>query len=369
VERKVGGQVVDNADVYSDYKILHHTDRINQVIKGEQVVPVMIFLNLSDLCNHDCSFCSFRMSGYPNNQKFATGTMAKFGTNNPNRMITTDKALEIIKDISLLGCKSIVFTGGGEPTVHPDHHKLFEHALDNGLECGLVTNGHLLNEKTIKTLNRFKWIRVSIESSDPKVYSSIHRVNEAAFDKIVNNISLLVQHKSNVGMNYVITEDNCSHDQILNFAQMGLNLGVKHIRFAFCLTPKLQSFYSDYDSIVESISIARSKYQSDNYTVYDNFVTRKDNVSHQPNYSHCYMQEFTPNIGADLNVYRCCTLSYNDRGLMGSISNMRFYDFWNSKLKEESVSAFDPTGCKICPVNSKNLLLNKIRDTDDINFL
>ena len=85
--------------------------------KAMRSAPAQVQLILSDLCNHDCSFCAYRLSGYTSNMNFADVD----GNKNPRRMIPTEKALEIVKDCSTLGVQGLQFTGGGEPTVHPDH--------------------------------------------------------------------------------------------------------------------------------------------------------------------------------------------------------------------------------------------------------
>lgn len=47
----------DIAGPYSSLKILHHPERIAQLRRGEQIVPTHLEMVLSDLCNHDCSWC------------------------------------------------------------------------------------------------------------------------------------------------------------------------------------------------------------------------------------------------------------------------------------------------------------------------
>lgn len=49
--------VSDIAGPYSSLKILHHPERIAQLRRGEQIVPTHLEMVLSDLCNHDCSWC------------------------------------------------------------------------------------------------------------------------------------------------------------------------------------------------------------------------------------------------------------------------------------------------------------------------
>jgi MoaA/NifB/PqqE/SkfB family radical SAM enzyme len=50
-------EVADIAGPYSSLKILHHPERIAALKRGEQIVPTHLEMVLSDLCNHDCSWC------------------------------------------------------------------------------------------------------------------------------------------------------------------------------------------------------------------------------------------------------------------------------------------------------------------------
>src|SRR5688500_4652854 len=129
---------------YSVLKAAWHADRITTMREGGQSVPVNLQLILSDLCNHDCWWCAYRASNGLSSAGFAGPDKNGKLSHNPNRMIPTAKAAEIITDARELGVKSITFTGGGEPTVHPDHLSLFGMALELGIDCSLNTNGNLL---------------------------------------------------------------------------------------------------------------------------------------------------------------------------------------------------------------------------------
>ncbi len=60
----------DKKEAYSPFKVVHHMDMIDQLRNGDQPVPSQVQLVISDVCNHDCSFCAYRMSGYTSNQNF-----------------------------------------------------------------------------------------------------------------------------------------------------------------------------------------------------------------------------------------------------------------------------------------------------------
>ena len=143
-------------------------------------MPVQVQLIISDLCNQDCQFCTHRMSNGTASEQFAVN-----GNHNPNRMIPTEKCLEILDDCEMLGVKAIQFTGGGEPTVHPEHIKIFDYA-QRRFKTGLITNGFYL--KDLAVYNRFDWIRVSLDAFTKETYQKIR--DHSGFDKVINNLKI-----------------------------------------------------------------------------------------------------------------------------------------------------------------------------------
>ena len=162
---------MDKQEAYSPFKVVHHMDRLMQLKNGEQPVPSQVQLVISDVCNHDCSFCAYRMSGYTSNENF--GILDKVSQkveSNPNRKISYDKCVEILEDCKELGVRAIQFTGGGEPTTHLDHPKIFQKVIDLGMDLALITNGAILKPDVVDTLVHAKWVRFSIDAGTPEMY-------------------------------------------------------------------------------------------------------------------------------------------------------------------------------------------------------
>ncbi len=68
--------------------------------------------------------------------------------------------------------------------------------------------------------------------------------------------------------------------------------------------------------------------------------------------------QILPVIGADLNIYPCQDKAYNlDEGLIGSIKDVRFKDFWFSdKNKFFKINPFKSCDHH-CVANAKNRLI------------
>ena len=329
--------------------------------------PKQVQLILSDLCNQDCSFCAYRMSGYTSNELFVGDSeAAKYGHNNPKRWIPTLRALSLLDEMKEAGVLSVQFTGGGEPTVHPDHEKIFDRALSLGLRCSLVSNGVKWSDNLVNDiLPAFDWVRVSIDAGNIDSYASIRRTPKKNWHRVWDNLALLSLgirrncSATTLGAGFVVTPESWS--EIHAFTRLAKATGVHNVRFtAMFSTENETPFLKIYDEVRVLIEKARHDFQTDTFAVHDNFGSRfNDLKQHAPDYSYCSYQSYTAYIGGDMKAYRCCVLAYNKRGLVegGDLKNRSFAEFWKSQERKKDMNALDATGCPRCQFNSKNRAL------------
>ena len=83
-------------------------------------------------------------------------------------------------------------------------------------------------------------------------------------------------------------------------------------------------------------------------------------------YQTCPSMQFLTIIGADSKVYSCHDKAYTKLGLLGSIENQRFKDFWYSDKNRERMQAINPsTDCQHhCAEHKRNLLLHEYLAVD-----
>src|SRR3990167_6955639 len=143
--------------------------------------PKQVQLVISDLCNEDCNFCAYRMSAsvtgtkaYSSNELFVGDSKrAVYGHDNPVRFIPTERAISFMDEFKRAGVLAVQFTGGGEPTVHKDHERIFESALAASLKASLVSNGLRWSDRLrSEILPRFSWVRVFVDAGCPVTYST-----------------------------------------------------------------------------------------------------------------------------------------------------------------------------------------------------
>jgi len=344
----------DKNSAYSPLKIFHHKDALESLAKKEYTPPIHLQLIISDLCNQDCGFCAYRMSGYTSNELF--GRPDKNGRTNPNRMIEYGKCVEILEDAKRLGTKAVQFTGGGEPTVHPNHTLVFQECLDRGMDLALVTNGAKLNGKILEILMQSAWVRVSIDAGLASTYGTIRKVDPGVFQRVWDNVRNLVRLKEGakskllIGIGFVVTKDNWA--EVLQCAHRAKDIGVDNIRISAIFQSEGIDYFDGWLHEAATLCHDAASLSTEEFRVFNNFSSRVDDLLQEsPDYEFCGIQNIQTYIGADLNLYRCCVTSYNPRGLIGSLKDQSFYDLWKSK---ELNKDFDARGCPRCMYNDKN---------------
>ncbi len=361
---------MSQSGIYSELKMAWHYSREGKLPDA----PKQVQLIISDLCNQDCSFCAYRMSGYTSNELFmGDSTASKYGHDNPNRHIPTERAIGLLNEMKEAGVLAIQFTGGGEPTVHPRHEVIFNRALDYGFRCSLVSNGVKWSDNLIsKILPRFDWVRVSIDAGNAESYAKIRRTPKENWKKVWNHVSNLAydiidkKTLTVLGIGFVVTPENCG--EIREFAKMARESGAHNARFSAMFSPENEKPYEDiWKSISLEIEMARHEYEGPNFKVHDNFGSRLEDLEqHSPDYNFCSYQFYTSYIGGDLQAYRCCVLAYNERGKIkgGDLKERDFGEFWASQERKDDLNALDAKGCERCQFNEKNRAMNYLQHPD-----
>jgi len=366
---------------YSKNKAIYFIDRLRGIKSGEQPSPIHLYLYLSDLCNHNCSFCAYRQDGYTTTELFISHNEDGSVIKNPNRMLTLEKVISILDDAALLDVKAIQFTGGGEPTLHPNFAEIVDIAHALGIETSLVTNGSRLNERAISALMKSSWVRISLDAGTKETYKSIRQINkDNEFENVLANVKALVKERDRVksdlyiGISFVVTKDNW--EEIPLACDLANGAGADSIRYASRFTNENDDYYKDFGDEAEALikkEMAMRANESTSFNIINSLSERRDDLRlGSPDYDRCAYQQLATFIGADMNLYTCCCNAYNNRGLIGSIKDCRFLELWNSKKKEIFMSTFNARNCERCQFNLRNREINTMIDSlpdTHVNFI
>jgi MoaA/NifB/PqqE/SkfB family radical SAM enzyme len=348
---------------YSPLKMFHHQDRLKILHEGGQPAPAQVQLVISDLCNHDCPWCAYRLDGYTSNALFKVIRGDGSTNHNPNRMIPLGKVEEILDDCREMGIGAVQITGGGEPTVHPHHPEIFGAVLERGLDLALVSNGTILRGAALEPLLKAKWVRFSLDAGTAETYATERRVEPKYFERFKDNVRQFCDARDAlksqviIGIGFVVTRGNWK--EIVKATKIARHLGADNIRLSAVFQSDDERYFADFHAQAAALCREAQTLATDRFQVFNNFGDRlADLAQHAPDYKFCGYQNFSTYIGADLNCYRCCVQAYNERGLIGSIKDQRFKDLWDSQAKRDDFAHFDARECQRCMFNEKNRTIN-----------
>ena len=156
-----------------------------------------------------------------------------------------------------------------------------------------------------------------------------------------------------IGAGFVVTKDNWK--EVVLCAENVKNVGVDNLRISAVFQSDGAAYFKDFHKEAAALCRDAEGLSDGNFKVFNNFGLRIDDLyAKNPDYSFCGYQHFTSYVADDLNVYRCCVYSFNERGLIGSIKNQRFKELWESDQKKNNFNEFDARGCERCLYNNTN---------------
>jgi len=159
--------------------------------------PEAISIEITLDCNLFCKHC-YREAGGGKTQSLSANMIEK-----------------VIIEAEELGCKGIAI-GGGEPTLHPEFHKILK-ALDrSNLQVAIITNGTtkvLQKKKNLKILKRgiekdITKYTIGVSMYGPKDYDDQFRGKEGAFDRSVELCNILGEANIPTNVQCIISREN-----------------------------------------------------------------------------------------------------------------------------------------------------------------
>ena len=172
-------------------------------------------ISLTDNCNLRCFYCMPE-------EKYAFAPASK--------LMQVDEIETIAKLFVEHGVKKIRLTGG-EPLFRKDAPKILKSLGKLDIELAITTNGIRVDEMLTELLEaNIKSINISLDTLIPEKFLQITRRD--LFQRVRNNIDLLLQHNIRVKINVVIMK-GLNDDEILDFIALTKhnNIEVRFIEF------------------------------------------------------------------------------------------------------------------------------------------
>ena len=200
-------------------KLLKHVDRIADIARGG-CVPVNVEIDLTNRCNLGCVGCHM---AYTHSR----------GLHSISRVVDTgdvmSKALilRVLDEMRDAGVRSVTWTGGGEPTLHPDFGEIISRCP---IPQGVYTNGVLITPEMAQQIKLYaSWVYVSMDRPDRESYAKYKQVD--AFEKAEAGIKNLVSASGDatIGVGFLLSRE-CWGDG-WKMIELAEGLGVDYVQF------------------------------------------------------------------------------------------------------------------------------------------
>jgi len=354
-------------NLYTKTKIFHFKDKIDSLPADRSTIlpPIHIRIKPTNICNHSCIYCAYRAGGLQLGKDMII-----------RDHISKEKMFEIMDDIAEMGVKSITFSGGGEPFCYPHLLEAVKRLSESSVKFAALTNGSKLHGEIAEFFAHHAiWLRISMDGWDDESYSAYRNIPHGEFRKIIDNIRNFKKYNGRcyLGVCIIVDESNASHIHEL-ICKLKSN-GVNSVKVAPCIVSNSGSENNEYhkpifEQVKEQIAKASEEFKDEDFEIFDSYHQQLETFRKE--YSWCPYLQVLPVIGADLNIYPCQDKAYNlDEGLIGSIKDRRFKDFWFSD--KNKFFTIDPS--KVCNhhcvANSKNdLILDYLNaDREHLDFV
>lgn len=305
-------------------KLLGHIDRLAEIKEGKHPAPVNVEIDLSNRCNLKCKGCHM---AYTHN----------------GILMDTDLALSLMKELETFGVRSITWSGGGEPAMHPDIEKIIDACP---IDQGIYTNGTLLSIPLIKLLKKkMKWVYISLDMNTRESWKEYKGVD--LFGRVTAATQKLVEAEGDatIGVGYLLNETNWR--EFINMRDFALyKLGADYVQFRPLII--LGASTDWIPEVLKHIELSNAVIMSaDRFRMYHEWQGH--------GYKKCRWTQIQSIITPEGKLWTCCNRRYIGRPL-GDVTQESFENIW-----ARSAGFNVDKGCRVmCRGHIPNLTLNEI---------
>ena len=329
-------------------KIFYHPEKVSEYIKGQRPFPVTLEVDLTNACNHRCSFCFYADNL---NRRIVDGK------NLPPARLDIEILKERVTEAKKLGVKGISFSGGGEPLAHPKFVDILKHANSQNIDCGLITNGSLMSRNIDALASHLQWVRISMAGGDKESYHSVQGMDH--FDLVLDNISLLrnASKSINIGIRVLITPDNL--ESILHLSKKLKNLDVNYLQLApdqytddkgkFWNSNKTQNIFHEVGAILA---------KSNTKLLTTTFLQTQESLDYPKT---CYAHYIQTVLTAEGDLIFCKNARGVGKYILGNINQNTLTEIWNSEKVLNIEKGIKPSNCGLfCRCMALNISMEDV---------
>jgi MoaA/NifB/PqqE/SkfB family radical SAM enzyme len=309
-------------------KVLQHIDRLAAWKEGRKPAPVTVEWDLSNRCYLGCEACHFAHTHTrgPWVRQDRRLPMAWAGTGDLADPQLVERGLS---QMAKAGVRGVVWSGGGEPTTHPDWQAAVEWADRVGLQQGMYTAGGLLSAESGAWLSeRATWVVVSLDAADEATYAAEKRCKPDLFFRACDGIQFLIGRKAVVGVSFLLHEKNWP--KMTTMRRLGLGLGATYVTFR----PRIDTqpddpgtITSNRDWVTEALPMLREMAAHPGVECSPaRFEQYRDWVNH--GYTVCHGIKINTTVTPDGRVWVCLQRRGMQYSQVGDLRNDSFEAIW-----------------------------------------
>ena len=346
--------------LYTKMKVFHFKDKIDSLARQTKEImpPIHIRIKPTNVCNHNCRYCAYRVDGLQLGQDMSV-----------RDYIPEAKMKEIVEDLSEMGVRAVTFSGGGEPFCYPYLPGALRLLVKKGVKFASLTNGSKLEGETAEIFSRYAtWIRVSMDGWDDESYTYYRQVKAGEYSRIMKNIEAFKKLKGGCYLGVSLIIDKFNIDHLYEMIKRLKEIGADSVKVSPCIVSNSGTENNRYHKplfgeVKDHVTRAKRDFADTEFEVFDAYHDLGEDF--KKDYTWCPYLQILPVIGADLNIYPCQDKAYNlKEGLVGSIKGRRFKDFWFSD-KENFFKINPSRACNHhCVANEKNRMIFEYLNTD-----
>ncbi len=337
---------------YSKLKLLLNKEKINSILdvcNGRKMLdekfPISVEVHLTDHCNLNCEWCTdkeLRKNGATLDYELLKRLFCEFGE------YGTGVTLE----------------GGGEPTLHPDFHRIVDMGYHSGVDMGLISNGTMDISDCVHKLN---WVRISLDSSTPEEYEKEKGTDR--FEQVLENLGKISDarnpQKTYIGVGYVLTTRN--QGDLTGLVNRLDALGVDYLYFRPVeemdeVMPSLENLLDIKKHLAGLMKDKRIKYM---LNINDRIIDKNAALP-------CAAHSLTSIIHANGEV-GLCEKRRGGNIILGNLNEKSFQEIWASSYHEQVtqklLNADYQQGCSVCRITGFNMMLDRLEKLHTKNFI
>lgn len=341
----------------SPHKIFAHLDRMAGWQRGEKPAPVTVEWDLSNRCVLGCQSCHFahthsRGPWAMRDRRLPMAFSDVGDSANPN-VVTRG-----LRQMATAGVQGVVWSGGGEPTTHPQWMKLVETAAGEGLQQGMYTLGGLFRPDTAAALaKRVQWVVVSLDCADAISYHHEKGVPLDRFNAACDGVRWLsAPGTTTVGVSFLLHAGNWH--RALEMLSLARSLGATYTTFrpTIAEAPDRGVPIGDQAWITDALSMLTAlasepdvECEPSRFTAYRDWSGRS--------YSTCYGIRFSATVTPDGRVWVCPQRRGIEGSCLGDLRTESFADIWARHPGQWN----DLTNCRVmCRLHQTNVVLDSV---------